>query len=669
MQNTSITDKFQILEQRLIDIEARFSELGYSTKTFVQTEMKSKWKIPAQANTMFGIHTAICVETEDPYTTGRIRFFSPLMHDPQTPIKKLPWAYPVSSMGGFDDSGCLWVPPAGSKVCLLFEQGNRQMAYYIGTTWDRDRGKPGQRKWNYNIEEYYEYHEGKRDGYLVGPNDSSQVFPPWNTSNYNVYDIDSIADFEEDPEAQKRITPSNHYGFKTPQKHSWLGVDGNYKCNHRWSRLEMKSGGGGFMIFKDDPHHPAGQWAHPDCGCGSGDGDVSVCSDDNNKALFDADSCDKGEQAKCANPFCKHQSDCRPYKGPGTPQNNRCDDKTLPQTGWQVLSQSGHTLWFDDKVEEPQGVPDWKRGVEPFDFGCTDLFQGKIRLVSATGHSIELNDEEETTKVRSKENKIKLTSATGNFIELNDHTELCDCDGTSNDKKAGDRRGIHMGTTSRHTFDMSDEGNEHCGECRKDGGTPENEATDAFIRLKSGYGLEIMMADYNSQKETESQFIQLFAPQKDSCCGPHIIRMQEDSACGQIFIRSGGDYICMSVGDHYSIVGAGEGDDFCEGGCLGPSDHMLMVSQHSLHYSCKLYYNKAETHFFVADDYIILAAGQDCDDEDGNKDVSPCIYPVMVMRNEQIVASDRVFASASDTTKSCASILNLLPFHRCGTPD
>ena len=96
---------------------------------------------------------------------------------------------------------------------------------------------------------------------------------------------------------------------------------------------------------------------------------------------------------------------------------------------------------------------------------------------------------------------------------------------------------------------------------------------------------------------------------------------------------------------------------------------MVMVSQHSLHYSCKLYYNKAETHFFVADDYIVLAAGQDCNDEEGNVNVVPCIFPVLVMRGNQIVASDRVFASCSDTTKSCASIFNLMPFHKCETSE
>ena len=120
------------------------------------------------------------METIDPWKQGRVRFFSPLLHNPDTPVKALPWAYPISNQGGFDDCGCTWVPPAGSKLCILFESGNRGWGFYIGTTWDRDRSKG----WDIPVPEYERIHRGHRGGYLVGPNET-QVFPPWNTENYN----------------------------------------------------------------------------------------------------------------------------------------------------------------------------------------------------------------------------------------------------------------------------------------------------------------------------------------------------------------------------------------------------------------------------------------------------------------------------------------------------
>ena len=103
------------------------------------------------------MHTAYCVDTIDPWKQNRVRFFSPLLHNKDMPVKALPFAQPISCFGGFDDSGVTWVPPAGSTLCLTFEKGNRQTPYYLGTTWHRDRGPDGQRNWKYNIEEFYKH--------------------------------------------------------------------------------------------------------------------------------------------------------------------------------------------------------------------------------------------------------------------------------------------------------------------------------------------------------------------------------------------------------------------------------------------------------------------------------------------------------------------------------
>jgi len=176
--------------------------------------------------------TAIVVSTNDPLKEGRVRYFCPFLHNPEQTIDELPYANPISSMGGFDDSGLSWVPPVGSTIALLFERGERQAAYYIGTIWSRDRGPDKENNFNYNnIPEFDELYIGRGENYHIGPKDGSQSLPPWNTESYNGKDIDSTEEIETDPESIKKAAYPNIYGFKTPQKHMVKMVDGNYKCN------------------------------------------------------------------------------------------------------------------------------------------------------------------------------------------------------------------------------------------------------------------------------------------------------------------------------------------------------------------------------------------------------------------------------------------------------
>lgn len=696
--NTSIPENLQILDQRLAQVEERFSEMGFGIKGLVKSEIKTSWRTPAQQETIYGMHTAICIETIDPWKQGRVRYFSPLQHMKEAAVKSLPWAYPISSQGGFDDCGCTWVPPAGSKLCLIFEAGNRQWPYYLGTTWDRDRTGG----WNYPVPEYEKIHRGHRGGYLVGK-DETQVFPPWNTENYNGYDIDSISEFENDPEARNKITYPNIYGWKTPQKHMIKMVDGNYKCNFRWQRLELKSAQGNHLIFKDDRVHPSAQWAHPDCGCGSGD--LSKCNE-GDEPIEKVENCPTQAQGdntpvapsvmmigsgkaneqvsksgsaagQCSNPYFKHRSECRPYSGPGNPQNNKVDKTTLPQSGIQMTSLSGHTFWMDDSVMEPRGKNNWEKGMQPFDYGCDEVFKGKSVWKSAHGHQMMMSDVEPdaTPKGRSAENFIRILTATGNRFEMNDDTKGNSC-------RAGPRRGIELHSTSNHMIQMVDENNDQCSLNRREGGMPTNKATDAFIRIRTGYGLEMMMADDNSQRNCQTQYIQITAPQKGqddaegACCGPHFIRMQESMNCGYIFVRAGGDYMCMTEGDHITVVGVGETtpkDDFCKGGCLGPRNWFTAVSKHSVHWSCNFYFNKSEIAAFLADKIILLMAGKDCPPppDSPNQECGPCVGPVAVLLGDpktnigRLVASDRVFASASQEAP-CISMFNLAPYTKCG---
>lgn len=663
--SSSINEKFNKLQSEINNINNWIESSSENLRRFAEDYTTLKWAVPNQMQMLYGLHIAICVDTIDPWKQGGVRFFSPLLHELDTQIGSLPYAMPISAQGGFDDSGCTWVPPAGSKLCLIFEAGNRQTPYYIGTTWDRSR-RDG---WGIGVEEFEKIHRGHRGGYLVGTRggtqDEEQIFPPWNTENYNGLDIDSIGDFINDTDAQNKITYPNIYGWKTPQKHMIKMVDGNYKCNMRWQRLEIKSSQGNHLIFKDDRIHPAAQWAHPDCGCGGGD--VSMCND-GDEPIEKVDSCPTDAfNDVCANPYFKHRSECRPYSGPGNPQNNKVDKTTLPQSGIQLTSLSGHTFWMDDSVNEPKGSNEWENGLKPFDYGCDEVFKGRTVWRSSHGHQIIMSDVEPdgSPKTRGDENFIKILTATGNRIELNDDTKGDTC-------RAGPRRGIELHSTSNHMIQMIDENNDQCSPERREGGVPINEATNAFVKIRTGYGLEIMMADDNDQEDTQNQYLQLMAPQHDACCGPHIIRMQESDYCGYIFVRAGGDYVCVTEGDHVTVVGVGEStpeDDFCKGGCLGPRNMFTAVSQHTVHWSCNFYFNKAEIHAFLAEKIILLMAGKDCPPppDSDSLECGPCIGPVAVLlgdpetKTARLVASDRVFASASLESQSIP-IFTLSPF-------
>lgn len=707
------------LIRRVESIENKMGDIAYETRGVVRGILKENSTIVTQAESMFGVYSALVVDTIDVWKQNRVRYFCPFFHSPKQTIKELPWASPISAMGGFDDCGLSWVPPAGSTVLLLFECGQRSSAFYIGTAWHRNRGPAGAHNWGYNqVEEYYKVWEGHRKGYLVGPDDESQVFPPWNTESYNGFDLQSIVDFADSPEAQKRITYPNIYGFKTPEKHMVKMVDGDPKCNRRWKRFEIMSSCGNWIMLKDDHLHYAGQWSHPECGvpdddvsCVEGqsesEGETDITrfqgldpaqgADENEQiGQEEAQTVDitpkegrKKEQTSCegqesnkkiigghpstghprtkyyksqkgANPFFKHRNECRPYQGPGTPQNNTCD---LPQSGIQFMSISGHTFVMDDSVEEPQGNPEWERSIKGFDFGCNNHYVGRTYWKSATGHQIEMSDVEnppgeEGRMLRGEENYIRILSATGNMIELNDHTiPQKDCPGCP-PNIAGQRRGITMQSTSNHTFQMIDDTNEQCAPCRREGGVPVPKAKRAFVRIRSGYGLQITMFDAFSQEETQQQFIEIFCPQKDNKeRGPHIHLYQEaPTGPGLVFLRVGGNYVISTYDHKIEIIGDEE---------KNPSNKVEIITKIKLVYTKDVYLNITDKlHFFWAKEFIILAAGEDCDEEGGCPGPYPCIGPVAVYMGGCLRLSDRVFASTSQNA-SPVSIFMLSPFAKC----
>ena len=694
---------FSSLKKRLETIENQMGGMTYDMREVVRNEIMMNADVVEQSQTQFGLYTGLCVDTIDIWKQNRIRFYSPIFHTPNMRIEELPWAHAVSNMGGFDDCGMTWVPPAGSTVCILFENGSRTSPFYIGTTWHRNRGPDGKHNWGYNIDEYYRIWDGKRKGYLVGPDDGSQVFPPWNTENYNGFDLTSLVDFDSNTEAQRLITYPHIYGFKTPEKHMIKMVDGDAKCNRKWKRFEIMSSCGNWIMLKDDHLHYSGQWAHQDCGGSVIDGETSCVEDAYNQSQIDKYRLNQGkedylsantrdispeigkklEDFDCegklsnrkiigghprtgapnttysynsqigANPYFKHRQECRPYRGSPTPQNNQCD---LPQSGIQLQSISGHTFVMDDSVEEPSGSPTWDR---EFDFGCNNKYVGRTYWKSATGHYIEMSDVEgqagdSNSTLRNQDNFIRIRSATGNSIELNDHTESQpDCSGCP-PNIAGNRRGIHLRSTSNHTIDMSDEGNEQCGSCRVEGGVPKSKAKKAYVRIRTGYGLEMNFSDDSNQEIAENQHIQIFSPHKGNIKGPHILRFQESapSNSGLVLLRVGGNYVCYTVDNHYTVVGTE--DD--------PNNLVEYVTKFNVVYTKNAYVNVTEkSHLFLAKSKIFLLAGEDCPSPEGI--LGPCLAPVCVLKDGAIRASDRVFASASPSAP-VLSIFQLKPFYK-----
>jgi hypothetical protein len=646
----------------------------------VTSFLSKAYTLDSQPQVMQSMDLALCVSTDDPLIENRVRFFHPRFHRPNVAVESLPFAKPINPFPSFDDSGLTWVPPAGSTICLFFQNGNPDMAFYGGSVWNRNRGNPP--TWAFPVQEYETYWKGTRGGYLVGKNDETQVFPPWNTWNYNSFDYDSETDFETDPTAKNQRTIPHIYGHKTPEKAYVRHDDGDRNCNLKGKHTEICSSRGNFILFKDDHLHPAGIYAHPSGGCAGTPGDASVCgipcADDPTSLCKETPvcctcsdiNCPGGPRcpysptsSRCSNKYFKRDEECRPYRGSPTPLNPRA---WLPQSGIHIQSLSGHHIEFDDSVENPTGVPSWDRN---FDFGCTDKFLGKLWIMSATGHSILLNDAEDVSQNRANHNGITLKTAAGNSIELNDHTV---------DKQfAGAERGVKITSTSNHILHFCDADNQQASPIRKNEGQPVNNAKNAFVLLRSGYGCSLLFKDNNSQQQGDEQYIELLAPQKGNERQDHVLKMQvRGNGPGQVLLRSGGVLWLSSYDNMVETVGENN----------NRAHKFVEVNGMHVHKSKEIYVNLNQLTFFKADDLIILAAGEDCEipeDADDAKalaneaktaaqnaidaaksgstapQTSPCLYPVMLGKKPwrcpvtQFIhfgmegLSDRLFASSS----------------------
>ncbi len=576
------------------------------------------------------LFSALCVNTIDPMAVGRVQFYTPYLTRPGTEIDGLPWAYPVSPFGGFDDCGVTWIPPAGSKLALLCENGDKNQAYYIGTFFPRTRGKAAGNSssseesgevpanqdesrndlWSYIVPEYDCRWEGSRDGYNLGPNDGSQVRQPWNTDNYQTKDWDTQTDFDKSENAQKLITYPHQYGFKTPEKHYMKMVDGDSRCNHRYRRVEMASGRGNIFMMKDDHLHPASQWAFDGTDEGAAVDQAKQCAN-RQGPLWDCEDDAPNQQPTCdetldktdsfSNPFYKRQEEMRFYNPVSELAKYRRPKCELPQSGVQIQSLSGQQFVMDDSVDQPKGEPRWNLD---FDFGCTDIFKGKMFLWSATGHLIEMNDSDDDTLLRSQDNGIKFETATGHSFFMCDHT----IGDTSSPEEAGEFRGIRMESTAKHLLEFHDQANKQYGLPRQEGGEPQALSDKAYVLLRSGYGLQLMMRDADSQEDTQHQQIELLAPMKDNPeKGPHTLIFQEapEGEPGLVFLRCGGNFVFNSVDDWQEIVGSDEENP-------KPANKSVQVQGKYIVNVGEYYFNKNALTMFQADSYIYLLAGKDC---------------------------------------------------------
>jgi hypothetical protein len=147
-----IKGHFENIYELLKRHETRLKEMNF--KDNFNKLFKRKMSFLTQKNNFRGMHLALCVDTRDPLKQNRVKWFSPVIHtglkysqkalytgqpgeSQATKVDDLDWAWPISSMGGFDDCGLNWVPPPGSMLCLTFLHDDPQMVFYIGTTWYR----------------------------------------------------------------------------------------------------------------------------------------------------------------------------------------------------------------------------------------------------------------------------------------------------------------------------------------------------------------------------------------------------------------------------------------------------------------------------------------------------------------------------------------------------
>ncbi len=133
-QLEQLQSKIYTLEKERGNIPKAVSPFISKVKATTRTFGRS-WSSQA----LYGVHLGVCVETRDPWKAGRIMVYCPIVHNirdsKELSESTLTWARACSSFGSLDEVGSSFVPPEGSVVVIMFEGGNRDSMYYLGSTW------------------------------------------------------------------------------------------------------------------------------------------------------------------------------------------------------------------------------------------------------------------------------------------------------------------------------------------------------------------------------------------------------------------------------------------------------------------------------------------------------------------------------------------------------
>ncbi len=700
-----LKEHFEKIYELLEKHEQRLKKINFQQQ--FKKYFRKKLNFARQSNAYKSVSLALCVDTRDPLGQNRVKYFSPVIHIPLkysskalpggvdgpsqvTKISQLDWAWPISSMGGFDDTGLSWVPPVGSMLCIFFLHGDSGMAFYAGTTWYRDKGPIQHDNWNYHIPEYYKIWEGHRAGYMVGPNDESQIFAHNNTDNYQGYDIDSGEDSDLVPDASTKRTWPHQYTISTPDKHRVIMDDGDPKCNRRWKRFEIISSMGAQFLMKDDPYHPCGEWLNPQCFKDYVDVEPVVCAISmtiytdpiNNIISFTPVEvpipCDQGpENCNTINPETPSLTVDQEYYGSGTltiddtgvpsivNREDWCPTKTFPDLELPDIPDmclNGLLNGLTDicfKFDNMGKNKYQKHRHDCFPYLCQDcgLPQSGIQIRARSGAGIVFDDSVEEPRGRPEwERTLKpfdmdgctgnfrgrtyWKEATGHYIEMVGYEDQ--------PKLRGARNGINI---------VDATGNHICLNSQTLPGCIAGPLRGVHIGSSAGHGLD-MIDEGNKQ----------CSPEREGCAKPGayatkaLVRLKTGYGIAATFYdgdqtKTDQQYLQLLSPQkdnlvrgphllHMQETANGPGQVFVRAGgdyvvysydkfveVVGdekdnPSDKMEFVSRHKLVSVKEVYYNRAGTQVFQSDDYIFLLAGKDCQDEDGK--AQPCVYPVVV---------------------------------------
>lgn len=704
----TLKEHLQTVYKLLDRHEKRLREMNFQEN--FKKLFKRKINFISQKNAFRGMHLALCIDTRDPLKQNRVRFFSPVLHtglkysqlanttgstgeSQVTKVEELDWAWPVSAMGGFDDCGLNWVPPPGSMLCLSFLHDDPNMVFYIGTTWYRDKGPIQHDNWNYHIQEYYKIWEGHRSGYMVGPNDESQVYPHDNTDNYQGYDIDTQEDMEYDPDPVHKTTWPHKYSISSPDKHRVILDDGDPKCNRRWKRLEIISSMGALFLMKDDPYHPCGEWLNPQCFISYVDVIPSICavsmtvySDPENNIISFTPveipyACSQGPEFCSTIPETPSLTVDQEYYGKGSytinsdgipeikgredwcPSRSPFPDVVLPEIPQDCLNGTIDGLTDFCFTFNNMGKNKYqKHRHDCYPYYCKDcgLNQSGVQIRSRSGGTIVFDDSVEEPRERPEWKRtlkpFDYDGCTGRFMgrtywksSTGHYIELADIE--SQPHLRGQRNGINLVTASGNQICLNDETLPGCVAGPMRGIHMKSTANHTFD----------MVDDTNKQCSPDRSGCAKGGPYSKkgfirlrtgygitiAMCDYHdqtktdqqyfqIMSPQKDNLIRGPHVfhmqerPQGPGQVFLRAGGDYIVYSY---DKFVE--VVGeekdnPADKMEFISRHKLVSVKDVYYNRCGTAVFWADDYIFLLAGKDCEPQSPIGQGQPCVYPVVV---------------------------------------